>query len=131
MFLIMGIEQGSRQLKFDQLIVCRNCGQYGHIQVFMTYSYFMFFFIPVFKWDRHYYAKMSCCGAMCELDPESGRQIEKGQITVLSESQLHFTGGNRGSYGYGADAGIHKVCSNCGYATDEDFEFCPKCGKKF
>ena len=24
-----------------------------------------------------------------------------------------------------------RVCSQCGYTTEEDFEFCPKCGKKF
>ncbi len=24
-----------------------------------------------------------------------------------------------------------KVCYNCGYTTTEDFEYCPKCGKKF
>ncbi len=128
MFLIMGIEQGSRQLEFDQLVVCGSCGKFGHIQVFMTYTYLMLFFIPVFKWDRHYYAKMSCCGARCELDPELGRQIEKGQVTALAESQLHFTGGNDGD---GSGAGTHKVCSSCGYTTDEDYDFCPKCGKKF
>lgn len=25
----------------------------------------------------------------------------------------------------------HRVCANCGYATDEDFAFCPKCGSRF
>ncbi|MFR4404383.1 MAG: zinc-ribbon domain-containing protein [Agathobacter rectalis] len=23
-----------------------------------------------------------------------------------------------------------KRCSNCGYTTTEDFEFCPKCGRR-
>ena len=23
-----------------------------------------------------------------------------------------------------------KVCQNCGYMTDEDFDFCPKCSKR-
>ena len=23
-----------------------------------------------------------------------------------------------------------KRCRNCGFATDEDFDFCPKCGEK-
>ncbi|MEE1218114.1 MAG: zinc-ribbon domain-containing protein, partial [Agathobacter sp.] len=24
-----------------------------------------------------------------------------------------------------------KHCNNCGYETDENFEYCPKCGQKF
>lgn len=29
------------------------------------------------------------------------------------------------------DQGVQKICSHCGYTTIEDFDFCPKCGKKF
>ena len=24
-----------------------------------------------------------------------------------------------------------RVCQNCGYKTQEDFEYCPKCGSQF
>lgn len=36
-----------------------------------------------------------------------------------------------GSLKSGMDRGVQKICSNCGYITTEDFDFCPKCGKKF
>ncbi|MCH5255626.1 MAG: zinc-ribbon domain-containing protein, partial [Lachnospiraceae bacterium] len=25
----------------------------------------------------------------------------------------------------------YKRCNNCGFETQEDFEFCPKCGMRF
>ena len=31
--------------------------------------------------------------------------------------------------GYGSFR-TYKTCSNCGYTTDEDFQFCPKCGRE-
>ncbi|WP_408633815.1 zinc-ribbon domain-containing protein [Pseudobutyrivibrio xylanivorans] len=27
--------------------------------------------------------------------------------------------------------GFFKRCSNCGYETAEDFDYCPKCGLRF
>ena len=51
MFFIMGVSQGQKKLNFDQLIVCGRCGRYGHLEVYMVYSYLSLFFIPVLKWD--------------------------------------------------------------------------------
>ncbi|MEI3186501.1 MAG: hypothetical protein V8S27_00225 [Lachnospiraceae bacterium] len=50
MFFIMGISQGEKKLNFDQTIMCNHCGQYGHLEVYMIYSYLSLFFIPIFKW---------------------------------------------------------------------------------
>ena len=47
MFFIMGVSQGQKKLNFDQLIVCGRCGRYGHLEVYMVYSYLSLFFIPV------------------------------------------------------------------------------------
>lgn len=121
MFFIMGISQAEKKLPFDQLLICPNCGRYGRVSVFMRYTYFMFFFLPLFRWDRHYYARMECCGAVCELDPELGKVIAKGEVSAIDPEQLRFSGG-------GARSAFH-VCPACGYSTTEDFQYCPKCGR--
>jgi len=66
----MGVSQGQQKLNFDQLIVCGNCGRYGHLEVYMVYSYLSLFFIPVLKWGRRYYVRTTCCNASAELDGE-------------------------------------------------------------
>ena len=72
MFFMMGITDGRKQLDFTQTVICGVCGKYGRYQVFMTYTVLSLFFIPCFKWNRHYYVQMSCCNTLYELDPEVG-----------------------------------------------------------
>lgn len=123
MFFIMGISQGQKKLNFDQVVVCRSCGQYGHLEVYMVYSYLSLFFIPVFKWGKSYYVKTSCCGQTIPIDTALGRQIERGEVTSLPEDIVPDSGR------WDTFSG-HKRCTNCGYETDEDFQYCPKCGAR-
>lgn len=121
MFFIFGISQGEKRLDFDQTAVCACCGRYGRYEVYMTYAFFSLFFIPLFKWDRHYYVRAACCGAVCEIDRELGERIRRGEVTELRESDLHFT----------CHGDTVKRCGYCGYETEDDFQFCPKCGREF
>ena len=75
---MMGITDGRKQLDFTQMVICGVCGKYGRYQVFMTYTVLSLFFIPCFKWNRHYYVQMSCCNTLYELDPEMGKAIARG-----------------------------------------------------
>ena len=59
MIFIGGISQGQKILDYVKTVICDRCGRYGRFQVVMTYMYFSFFFIPLFKWNRKYYVKMS------------------------------------------------------------------------
>ena len=120
MFFIMGISQGQKKLHFDQMVVCCNCGRYGHLNVYLVYSYFSLFFIPLFKWGRHYYVKTSCCDATVQIDTELGRRIERGEVTSLPEDIIPDTYRYQGK----------KRCSTCGYETEADFQYCPKCGDR-
>lgn len=89
------------------------------VQVLMTYTVLSLFFIPCFKWNRHYYVQMSCCNTLYELDPEIGKAIARGdQVEILPQ---HLTLVNRGSCGHG-----YRRCNHCVYETAEDFEFCPE-----
>ncbi|MBQ6407757.1 MAG: zinc ribbon domain-containing protein [Butyrivibrio sp.] len=125
MFFIMGITDGRKDFEFNQLITCSICGKYGRFNVFMTYTVLSLFFIPTFKWSRHYYVQTSCCGTVYELDSEIGKMIARGEEVEILPSHLTQVSGGRGfTTGY-------KRCRQCGYETTEDFDFCPKCGTRF
>ena len=148
MFFMMGITQGRKDLTFTQTVICNRCGQYGRYMVFMTYTVLSLFFIPVFRWGKKYYVKMSCCGATYELDREVGREIERGMDVEIRPGDLEYMGGqNPYSYsGYwnnqdyedqpemiGKDDSyitVIKRCPNCGFSTEEDYDYCPKCGSR-
>ncbi len=120
MFFIMGISQGQKKLNFDQLVICGNCGKYGHLEVYLVYSYLSLFFIPVFKWGKTYYVKTTCCQKAVQLDGELGRQIERGELASLPESIIPDSGYRNGK----------RRCMSCGYEGEQDFQFCPKCGTR-
>ena len=122
MIFIMGITNGRKELDHNQVITCAVCGKYGRFNVFMTYTVLTLFFIPTIRWNKHYYVQTSCCGTIYELDSEIGKAIARGEQMEILQSHLTKVQTGRNAYGY------YKKCSNCGYETDEDFDFCPKCG---
>lgn len=124
MFFMIGITDGRKNFDFMQTVICNCCGKYGRYQVFMTYTVLSLFFIPCFKWNKHYYVRTSCCNALYELDSEIGKRIAHGDSVEISPENLTRVG--NGECGY-----YYKKCDNCGYETAEDFEFCPKCGNRF
>ena len=119
MFFIITSGQKEQKLDFEQIRLCKNCDRYGNMHVYMIYSYLSFFFIPILKWNKRYYAKMECCHAVCELDQQLGKQIQKGMVTSIDDALLHFVKYND-----------IKVCHYCGFETKEDYAFCPHCGNK-
>ncbi len=134
MFFILGISDGTKEYDFAQTDICNACGRYGRYIVYMTYTVLSLFFIPCFKWNKQYYVRMSCCGKTYKLDPEVGKKIARGENVQICPGDLENVSGG---WGYGeTDRWANwknevKTCSNCGYTTDEDFEYCPKCGKHF
>lgn len=121
MFFIGGIGSSSKELPFWQSIVCPHCGRLGNLKVIMTYMYFSFFFIPLFRWGKKYYVQSSCCHTLYRIPDDLGKSIEKEESVVLQESDLspcdtpNFAG---------------TACPDCGYPLSSEFDYCPKCGKK-
>lgn len=128
MIFIGGISQGRKILDYVRTVICGCCGRYGRYEVIMTYTYFSFFFIPLFKWNRQFYVRMTCCGAVYSLDQEVGKAILAGRDVEIRPEDLTLVQGGDGSGTYGR---MKKHCSRCGYETFEDFEYCPKCGERF
>lgn len=121
MFLMIGINDARRDLDYSRMVVCDSCGAYGRYQLFMTCTVLSLFLIPLFRWNRRYYVRMSCCETLYELDGEIGGRIARGEDAEIRPE--HLTLVNRQYAG--------RRCANCGYTTREDFDFCPKCGHKF
>ncbi|MBQ2309360.1 MAG: zinc ribbon domain-containing protein [Erysipelotrichales bacterium] len=117
MFLIMTVTEKSEQLDFHQVTECENCGRVGAVEVFMIYRCFCLFFLPVWKFDRRYYAKMNCCGAAREIPRETGEAIRRGEEVFLDPAMFRSL-----------PVSHYKECPVCGYRTEEDFDYCPKCG---
>ena len=119
MFFIFGISNGRRDIEYNQSMICSVCGKYGRYQVFMDYMYFSLFFIPIIKWNKTYYVRSSCCGTLYTIDRDLGNRIARGESIVLNEEDLHLV-----SSGWHSE---HKKCSRCGFETNEDYRYCPKC----
>ncbi len=130
MIFIGGISSGMKEIEYLKTVVCSRCGAYGRYQVYMTYMYFSFFFIPLFKWSKRFFVKMSCCGAVYELDPEIGKRLLRGEDVDIRESDLTLVEDGRGNPWASSQTagGQKKRCSACGYETQEDFSYCPRCG---
>ena len=127
MLFIAGVTQGTKEILYQAAVsVCGRCGRYGRYQVYMTYMCLSLFFIPILKWNKKYYARTTCCQTVYELAPEVGRRLEKGEAIEIRPQDLTPVSGTEGGWNMG-----RKRCANCGYETDEDFEFCPKCGRRF
>ncbi|MDO4345258.1 MAG: zinc ribbon domain-containing protein [Eubacteriales bacterium] len=124
MFFMMGITEGRKDLEHNQVFVCSACGAYGRYIVFDTYTVLSVFFLPVLKWNRKYFVTTTCCHKTYSLDSDVGRSIEHGQDMEIRPEHLQKIFGGRYE-------GAKKRCAGCGYETEEDFEYCPKCGQRF
>ncbi len=121
MFFMIGCYPKETQLSFSQQLACPRCGRLGRVEVWMTCQVLMLFFLPVFRFGRRYTVRMACCGASCPISERLGREIERGTVTRLDPSMLDFSqSGPR-----------MRRCPACGYQTEEDFAYCPKCGRRF
>lgn len=120
MFFVFGISSKEKELDFTQTVICPSCGSYGRLEVFMTYTFFSLFFIPVFKWNKKYYVKTTCCGSVYAIDNDLGNDIERGTKTKIEESDLHpiYTGHRQ------------RFCTNCNLPMEPDYQYCPRCGNK-
>lgn len=121
MFFIGGITNGEKKLDFNQTMVCSRCGSFGSLEVYMTYMCFSLFFIPIFKWNKNFFVKITCCNSIYKLDENLGNEILKGNCINILESNLQLVSELNKS--------INK-CHNCGYINPSEYEYCPKCGNK-
>jgi DNA-directed RNA polymerase subunit RPC12/RpoP len=119
---IFGIENKEKDIKTFG-VVCPDCGRMTSATLLMTYTYFHIFFIPTFRWNKRYFIKLRCCGAMYEA-PADYAEILK------NEEHIDFSRLKKVSGGFGGFNDYLAVCRSCGKSFDKSFPHCPYCGAK-
>ena len=130
MFFICGINPVRKAIKYEKMIICNKCGRYGRYEIYITYMCFNIFFIPIIKWDKHYYLETTCCGALYELDKNIGDKLKRNENIEITEKDLTFITYENNNNMYYSNNVSDKKCMYCGYVGADDFEYCPKCGRK-
>ena len=144
MIFIGGISQGSKILAYGKTLLCLFCQSRTGCEVIMTYYYFSFFFIPLFKWNRRYYVKTKCCGAVYELDPQVGKAVARGEEPEITDRDLRLVqeGTRRSGWqrqewqgGYSEeekepDPSATVRCPVCRQECSAQFRYCPNCGQR-
>ncbi len=140
MIFIGGISQGRKLLQYAGSLVCKYCGSLAQCQIIMTYYYFSFFFIPLFKWNKRYFVKMSCCEALYELNPETGKAIARGEQVEIRNEDLKLIEDGKGRYHSwnsspgqeeaAPDPGQMLRCPICKQESPGNFKYCPHCGQR-
>ncbi len=123
MFFIFGISDSYKELDFKTTFSCACCNHLEQMNFYMFYSYFSLFFIKIFKWNKRYIGICRNCSAEYEFTKETFEELERtgklnSEMYTLRNCNISFRKGNL-------------VCSNCGFSTSEEFEYCPKCGNRF
>ena len=125
MFFIFGIFNGFKDLDFTKMVICKNCGRYGRLEFFMTYTYISLFFIPVLKWGKKYYAKSTCCNSIFSVSDSLIKKILNNENPEINDDDLTYEYSEYSNQYYS-----NNKCPNCGYSINYEFEYCPKCGTK-
>ncbi len=120
MFLLLGAGEGDQDLELHQPITCPVCGKKAHLEAFFHYSSVNVYFVPAYKYQKEYYAVTSCCGTVCPITEQQGKDIYWGKIDALPLEKLPLC----------KNTGF-RACAYCGFDTMEPYQFCPVCGKPF
>jgi len=113
---IFGIQDKQRVVREYPNVICK-CGSLSRGELIEEYTYFHFFFIPIFKWNKRYYMRFRCCNRIFRVPPDYVNELKDStdvDVNRLEEVQTYF--GNQ--------------CSNCGAVLHRSFAYCPYCGQK-
>lgn len=124
MFFIAGIYSKKEELDYYEPIMCSCCTKYGRYEAFMEYSVFSLFFIPLFKFNKKFYARTTCCNSLYLItNKEKGLMMEReqGHNVFLKDEDLKVI--QKGT-------SCLSLCTNCGYQANEEHKYCPNCGNK-
>jgi ribosomal protein L32 len=113
---IFGIQNKEKMIREFENVVCPSCGRLSRAELIESYTYFHFFFIPLFRWGYKYFLRLRCCGSIYEVEKEYADELKRTDAVDFTRlKKLGATGG---------------FCPNCGAYVHPGFNFCPHCGTK-
>ena len=119
---IFGIDNKFKEIKVLNNFSCKNCNISNGASLVKYYTFFHFFFIPIFKWNEEYYVICNGCNSSFSIPKEKGKAIERGEDIEISYWDLKDNNINN-NY-------LKKRCQKCNRELEKDFEYCPYCGEK-
>lgn len=120
MIFLIDIKTRTKLLNYKKVIVCPSCKKLTRIDIFVSYNQFRFFLIPIFNWNKKYFAKMRCCNTIYNIDKEIGKELTKG-LYELTKKDLKYSHSRNDKIIY---------CPNCGAASKKSANFCMYCGNR-
>lgn len=104
---------------------CPHCKSGAPMLLTHSFSYAHAFYIPVFRFDHHYFLACSRCGMTYELPESLGKALAK-DLTVPIDPYCLLPVGRRSLHG---DPKFPpRYCPQCGTTVSPDDRFCTACG---
>jgi hypothetical protein len=113
---IFGVQDKDRLIREYDSIICPGCGRLSRAELVELYTYFHFFFIPLFKWNRRYFIRFRCCGSIYAVEGNYVQELKKGATLDTGRLEKIGASGN--------------TCPGCGNYVNPGFNYCPYCGAK-
>ncbi|MGB9840246.1 zinc ribbon domain-containing protein [Thermovenabulum sp.] len=116
-FGIFGIQDREKTIKEFESTICPRCGRLTRAELIEVYTYFHFFFIPLFQWNHRYYVTLRCCRAFYEVPKDYINELKQTSIIDFSRlKDLSYFNPN--------------TCPRCGNNVNPNFNYCPFCGER-
>lgn len=123
---VFGIEDKQSEIKTFNNLECKVCNESTKGKLIKKYSYFHFFFIPLFKWNESYYIVCDRCSSVYSISKEKGKSLESNEdvnISYWDLKEVYSGNSNEGDFG-------NNICRSCNAEVDKSFKYCPHCGQR-
>ena len=120
---IFGIDNKIKEIKNLTNFSCKSCNISNGAKLIKSYTFFHFFFIPLFKWNEEYYVICNGCKSSFSISKEKGKEIERGEDVEVTYWDLKEVNNSYENY-------YIRKCPKCNRELENDFEYCPYCGEK-
>ena len=115
---IFGIDSKKKTVMELASVICPNHGMTRAV-LSMSFTFFHFFFIPLFRWNRQYLLELRC-GCVYALTKEQAQDIQAGGAVDFRGLNRVFSGGKA----------AYKHCRSCNKNFDTSYRYCPFCGSE-